>query len=158
MVHPRHFISEYVDPAIELYRTNRTVKHLAVHAMTQVDLLAAVVALWKAKQPTLKRGQERKFREQLGAREPVLALIQDAHDCHKHGGLTRTTAVAASQGQRPEQKTKFGFFLETLAGLMHPRVSVRGSVRSSSRRCCETSGKVGQRRLPKCGNINPRHT
>jgi hypothetical protein len=111
MVHPRHFISEYVDPAIVLYRTNRTVKHLAVHAMTQVDVLAAVVAVWTAKQPTLDRGQERKFREQLGAREPVLALIQDAHDCHKHGGLTRTAAVAASQGQRPEQKTEFGFFL-----------------------------------------------
>jgi hypothetical protein len=37
---------------------------------------------------------------------------------------------------------------------MRPRVSVRGSVPSSSRRCCETFGRAGQRRLPKCGNIN----
>jgi hypothetical protein len=73
--------------------------------------LAAVVALWVAKQPALEGRQETEFRNQLGAREPVLALIRDAHDCHKHGGLTRTTAVAASQGQRPEQKTEFGFFL-----------------------------------------------
>ena len=42
--------------------------------------------------------------------------------------------------------------LETLASLMRPRVSVRGSVRSSFRHCCETFGRVGQRRLPKCGN------
>jgi hypothetical protein len=36
--------------------------------------------------------------------------------------------------------------------------SVRGLVLSSSRRCCETFGRAGQRRLPKCGNINPPHT
>jgi hypothetical protein len=100
MVHPHDFIDEYVRPAIELYRTNRTVKHLAVHAMTQVDVLAAVVALWDAQRTKLERREEKTFRKELGEREPALALIRDAHDSHKHGGLTRQPA-AASQGQRP---------------------------------------------------------
>ena len=56
------------------------------------------------------------------------------------------------RGRPPE-----GGFSESERAL-RPRVSVRGSVRSSSRRCCETFGRAGQRRSPKCGNINPPHT
>lgn len=115
MVHPRDFIAEYVRPAIELYRTNRTVKHLAIHAMTQVDVLAAVVLLW-TKQRKLKRGEETSFRRKLGAREPALALIWDAHDCHKHGELHSRPADAsqgrASQGQRPEEAREVGVFAD----------------------------------------------
>jgi hypothetical protein len=108
MLHPREFIAEYVDPAIELYRKNRTVKHLAVHAMTQVDVLAAVVGLWSAGCQKLEESQ---FREELGRREPAIALIRDAHDSHKHGRLRRKSAAAASQGQRPERVTKHAHFL-----------------------------------------------
>jgi hypothetical protein len=73
LVHPRAFIKEYLAPAIKLYGRNRTVKHLAVHAMTQVDVLAAVVALWEAQRPKITRKEERDFREKLGVRETVLS-------------------------------------------------------------------------------------
>jgi hypothetical protein len=77
--------------------------------MTQVDVLAAVVALWDAQRPILELHEETIFRKELDAREPALKFIRDAHDCHKHGGLHRKTA-AASQGQRPEQVTRLGLF------------------------------------------------
>lgn len=93
------------------------VKHLAVHAMTQVDVLAAVVAIWDAQRPKLERDEEAQFRKALAARERVLALIRDAHDSHKHGGLSRPGA-SASQGQRPEQVT--GFFLNTSDNSLTP--------------------------------------
>jgi hypothetical protein len=99
---PLLFVEEYVLPAIELYRKNRMTKHLAIHAMTQVDVLAEVVALWEAQRP-------REFRDELGDREPVLALIRDAHDSHKHGKLNRTSATER-QGQRPEQATRSTYF------------------------------------------------
>jgi hypothetical protein len=89
MIHPRDFITEYVDPAIALWRQNQHVKHLAVHAITEVDVLAAIVALWTrlAGRRTLPQREESEFRNKLGAREPALALIRDAHDSHKHGAL-----------------------------------------------------------------------
>jgi hypothetical protein len=109
-IRPRDFITEYVDPAIALWRQNQDVKHLAVHAITEIDVLAAVVALsiWP------DEDRERKFRDELGVREPALAVIRDAHDSHKHGALGRTTATAASQGQRPESITKYGYFLNRM--------------------------------------------
>jgi len=110
MVEPRDFIEEYVYPAIELYWMNRTVKHLAIHAVSQVDILAAVTALWVEQKPALN-SEERDFRNELGAREPAIKLIRDAHDCHKHGGLHRKTATARN-GQRPEPATESGFFAD----------------------------------------------
>jgi hypothetical protein len=76
-------------------------------------VLAEIVALWTflAGRPTLDRGEASKFRDNLGAREPALAIIRDAHDSHKHGVLDRKTATKASQGQQPETVTKYGFFL-----------------------------------------------
>jgi hypothetical protein len=61
----------------------------------------------------------------------------------------RGLALPSPPSARPE---------ELLVGLTRPRVSGRGSVRSSCRRCCETFSRAAQRRLPKCGNINPPHT
>jgi len=109
MVDPCDFIKEYVYPAIELCGMSRTTKHLAIHAISQVDVLAAVMALWVAQKPALDRGEESKYREKIGARHPAIKLIRDAHECHKHGGLRRETATA-SAGQRPVPETKFGFF------------------------------------------------
>jgi hypothetical protein len=105
MIHPRTFITEYVDPAIALWRKTPDVKHLAVHAITQVDVLAEMVALWTSQ-------NVRQFRDDLGAREPALKIIRDAHNSHKHGALDRKTAVAASQGQRPETLTGYGYFAD----------------------------------------------
>jgi hypothetical protein len=50
-------------------------------------------------------------RRNLVASEPALGLIRDAHDNHKHGGLDLHRPRAASQGQRPEQVTRQGLFL-----------------------------------------------
>lgn len=117
-IHPRDFLTEYVEPAIELYRINRTVTHLAVHAISQVDNLAEVVALWTLLQgrPMLGRGEATQFRAALGQREPVLAIMNDAHDSHKHGRLIRSVKnpdpKGASEGQRPETAVRHGFFLD----------------------------------------------
>lgn len=111
MIYPRDFITEYVDPAIALWRQNQDVQHLAVHAITEVDVLAAVVALSIWPERDQDRHRESEFRNELGDREPALAVIRDAHDSHKHGALGRKTATAASQGQRPATKTKYAHFL-----------------------------------------------
>lgn len=105
MIHPRDFITEYVEPAIALWRKNPNVKHLAVHAITQVDVLAEIVALWTllAGRPTLDRGEASKFRDNLGAREPVLAIIRDAHDSHKHAHYAARPQrlLRRDSGQKP---------------------------------------------------------
>ncbi len=114
MIDPRSFIAEYVEPAIALWRTDRNVKHLAVHAITQIDVLAEIVALWiaPAGRKALNRGEASKFRDDLGVREPPLAIIRDAHDSHKHGELDRKTATWVSMGQRPEPVIEYGAFLD----------------------------------------------
>ena len=123
MIHPRDFITEYVQPTIALWRENQNIKHLAVHAITEVDVLAEIVALWTllAGRRTLDQGEASRFRDELGAREPTLLVIRDAHDSHKHGALDRKTATAASQGQRPEPITKYGYFLDHMF-LDHPPI------------------------------------
>ena len=124
MIHPRGFITDYVEPAIALWRTDRNVKHLAVHAITQIDVLAEIVALWTllAGRQTLPRDEASKFRNDLGVREPALAIVRDVHDSHRHGVLDRKTATRVSQGQRPEAVTKHGFFLDVthLGGPLTP--------------------------------------
>jgi hypothetical protein len=51
--------------------------------------------------------------------------------------------------ERAAMRRPFSF-----AALMSPRVSVRGSVPSSLPRCSGTFGMVGERLLPRCGNIS----
>jgi hypothetical protein len=118
MVDPRAFKTEYVEPAVALWQKNHDVKHLAIHAITEVDVLAEVVALWTLLDgrpilPKCETHKVTKFRDELGAREPALAIVRDAHDSHKHGALHRVTAKVpegASKGQRPETVTKASFF------------------------------------------------
>jgi len=108
MLTPREFIATFVDPAIELWRTEQLVPHLAIHAVAQLDILAEVVARHTMARP-LKRREAGRFRQSLAEREPVLAVIRDIHDAHKHGELERGDA-GAKEGQRPEIRTQFGFF------------------------------------------------
>ena len=112
MIYPCDFITEYVQPAIALWRENQNVKHLAVHAITEVDVLAEIVALWTllAGRRTLDRGEASEFRDELGAREPALVVIRDAHDSHKHGALDRRTATAASQGPAARTSNQIRLF------------------------------------------------
>ncbi len=114
MIDTQTLIAEYVRPAIELWQKNQDVKHLAVHAITQLDVLAEIVALLNlpGSREKLTRAEARKFRDNLDTREPVLAIIRDAHDSHKHGKLDRQNAAQASKGQRPEMVTKYAFFAD----------------------------------------------
>ena len=113
MMSTRQFIAEYVEPSMELFRTNSTVTHLAAHAIAQIDVLAEIVALSTfcgAQGTAEERAYVREFRDDLGKRHPILAVIRDAHDSHKHGELHRKTALSVSKGQRPEAVTQAGFF------------------------------------------------
>ena len=115
-MNPRDFLAEYVDPAITHYHKHKTVKHLAAHAIAQLDTLAEVVALWQAPNPKAnpkkkKENPTTKYRDELGVREPALATIRDAHDSCKHGPLIRKSAKTISKGQRPQTKTLDGMFL-----------------------------------------------
>jgi hypothetical protein len=114
MIHPRAFRTEYVEPAIALWKESQTVKHLAIHAIAQIDVLAEVVALWTllAGRSNLDQDEVTRFRNELGNREPALTIVRDAHDSHKHGALIRKTATKASQGQRPEIAIKGAFFYD----------------------------------------------
>lgn len=103
---PDEFRREYVEPAVEAYRQNPLVTHLAASAIAHLDALADVV--WVAQsQPGGRRGMSA-FREDLGVREPAIAVVRDACDSHKHGQLDRKS-VAHISGERPARRTRFGF-------------------------------------------------
>ena len=102
IIHPRRFETEYVLPAVEWWMRHQAELHLAIHAITQFDNLAEIVALWLAGDTGLERGGGGRIRQAQGLREPALAMIRDTHDSHKHGRLTRTENVFVSRGQRPQ--------------------------------------------------------
>ena len=111
---PADFFSTYVLPALNLYRDNRLTKHLAVNALSQMDNLAEVVAAHPLapEHEALRSRNPGQYRKDLRRRFPELGMINDAHDCHKHGKLNRTSASepkGMSEG-RPEQTTKHAFF------------------------------------------------
>jgi hypothetical protein len=101
---PDEFRKEYVESSVELWRVNNTVTHLAANAIAQLDALADVV--WVAQG---RPGRISDFREDLGRREPAIAVVRDACDSHKHGELGRPTAVHIS-GERPAVVARAGFF------------------------------------------------
>ncbi|MBY5684843.1 hypothetical protein HFO32_22225 [Rhizobium leguminosarum] len=103
-MHPSDFMIEYVVPATESWKANQPSKHLAIHAISQIDILAEVVANHVGQ-------KARTFRGNLGQRHPALAKIRDAHDSHKHGQLNRATALFVSQGQRPDEAVGHAFFV-----------------------------------------------
>nr|WP_321182299.1 hypothetical protein [Methylobacterium sp. Leaf122] len=120
LIHPREFRTEYVAPAVELYRQHRLEKHLAVHAISQMDNLAEMVALHVllAGRQKLNIGEASRFRRRLRRDEPVLGIIHDVHDSHKHGRLVRADNThndhnpgGASKGQRPETVGRASNFL-----------------------------------------------
>lgn len=114
-LHPRAFLAEYVDPAIALYRADPLVPHLAVHAISQMDILAEVAATYTLPngQQMLGWGEAHAFRTELGARCRALSLIRDAHDSHKHGRLRATRAAnpgGVTFGQRPQRHINVTWF------------------------------------------------
>ena len=102
---PDEFRKEYVEPAAEHFRQNHLVTHLAASALSHLDALADVV--WVAQGRPGKVGA---FRDDLGRREPAIAVVRDACDSHKHGRLDRKS-VAHVSGERPEVTVKTGYVL-----------------------------------------------
>ena len=107
-------MAEYVYPAIASWKGERDAKHLAIHAIAQIDIMAEVV-LNHLKANGVEPADTRAgpFREKLRMREPMLGYASDAHDSHKHGRLNAQTRPI-SQGQRPETVKKAKLFPETM--------------------------------------------
>jgi len=103
-MHPTDFMNDYVVPATEAWKADQRSKHLAIHAISQIDIMAEVVANHIVR----KAGS---YRDDLGQRYPALAKIRDAHDSHKHGQLNRRNALFVSQGQRPGEAVGHAFFV-----------------------------------------------
>lgn len=113
-INPHVFMAEYVLPSLALYGQHLLEKHLAVNALAQMDTLAEVVAahMLPPDRDGLKHREAGDYRKELRQRWPVLGIVGDAHDCHKHGRLTRASAKedkGISSG-RPEQATAYAFF------------------------------------------------
>ena len=102
---PDEFRKEYVEPAAEHWRQNLLVTHLAANAIAQVDALADVV--WIAQG---RPGRVSDFREDLGQREPAIAVVRDACDSHKHGALRRKSATHVSD-ERPSLTFRYGYVI-----------------------------------------------
>ena len=103
-MHPTDFMNEYVVPAVEHWKVHQPSTHLAIHAISQIDILSKVGANHLGH-------KARAFRADIAHRHPALATIRDAHDSHKHGQLHRSTALFVSQGQRPDEAVGHGFFV-----------------------------------------------
>ncbi len=101
---PVTFWNTYVVPSVSLYRENQLSKHLAIHAISQIDIMAEVTA-------KRLRKSANAYRNDLSGRHPILGIIRDAHDTHKHGLLDRKNAIFISKGQRPTQVQEAGFFV-----------------------------------------------
>lgn len=108
---PWSFISEYAEPAFEVWLADRLSKHLAAHAIAQVDILAAVVANRQllGGRHSLEGREEGRFRDEIERRIPVLRVIRDAHDAHKHGRLRLATRNFAA-GFDPQAKARKPIF------------------------------------------------
>lgn len=113
-INPDVFLAEYVLPSLTLYGQHLLEKHLAVNAISQMDTLAEVVAthILPPDRDGLKQGEAGRYRQELRQRWPVLGIVGDAHDCHKHGRLTRASAKEpqAIAAGRPEQAIAHAFF------------------------------------------------
>lgn len=93
---PSEFISEYVDPAVALWRADTNSKVLAMCAVSQIDILAEVVFnhLKGTAQAPAKRASD--YRIALAGTAPAIGWANDAHDAHKHGSLKVQTRQFAS--------------------------------------------------------------
>jgi hypothetical protein len=73
---PREFHERFTRPAVEHWRRNQNVDHLAIHALSQIAILAEVAG---------HRSAEPNYRRQLEARYEPLRKVRDAVNSHKHG-------------------------------------------------------------------------
>jgi hypothetical protein len=86
-------MNEYVLPAVDDFKNNPASTHLAIHALSQIDILAEQMWLDIKRQPTSAHGTIYKFREAFRMKHPELGYAWDVHDIHKHGYLSRRVPV-----------------------------------------------------------------
>ncbi len=99
---PREFYDRFTRPAIDHWQAHQDVDHLAVHALSQLAILADVAA---------SHAPYKGYRSDLEARHPVLKTIRDAHNSHKHGWPGgRNDRTSFLQGQRVAAALGAGFF------------------------------------------------
>src|SRR5215212_3450971 len=91
VVHPQRFLIEFVLPAITEWRSDPLSVRRATIAICELDNLAEHLVQFKS--PNISRDDLRKERDRIGASFKHLALCRDIHDTHKHGRLTRKTAM-----------------------------------------------------------------
>jgi hypothetical protein len=98
---PREFYERFTKPAVEHWKVNQHVEHLAVHALSQIAILAEVGAQHFGKD----------YLRELESRREVLRVIRDAHNSHKHGWpRNEKERKSFKQGQRVTKETSFGNF------------------------------------------------
>jgi hypothetical protein len=104
---PRDFFNVFVSPALKVWRAEPLDIRLATNVLCELDILAEHFLQFT--NPNITREQISKDRDALGASYALLAVARDVHDTHKHGRLSRRTALIRS-GQRPTMVHKPGYF------------------------------------------------
>lgn len=100
---PREFFEEFTKPAVVSWEKEKDARHLAVHAIAQIDILAEIVFRHLETSGKAPAGSVGAYRRDLRKDQPELGLAWDAHDGHKHGALDRYLGVRKiSKGQRPD--------------------------------------------------------
>jgi hypothetical protein len=100
---PYEFYERFTKPAIEHWTANQGIDHLAVHALSQIAILADVAQSFSGRTD---------YRKKLEARHNVLRTIRDAVNSHKHGWPSgKIERQSFKQGQRAEAKIGHGFFV-----------------------------------------------
>jgi hypothetical protein len=109
-MHPREFLDTFVYPSIEAWGRDQLNAALAVSAISQVDILGEVAheyitlglsdPVYAIAKPNIPKTAA-KFKEELSKTHLVIGIIRDIHDAHKHGKLSRPTAINVSDRQAP---------------------------------------------------------
>ena len=100
-MNPREFFNAFVLPTIEEWRFDAMDIRRATFAICQLDILVERVT--RHANPTFSDDNFRAERERLRGAEPMLGLVQDIHDSHKHGPLRPTKRKRAiTKDQRPQ--------------------------------------------------------
>ena len=75
-MHPREFIAEYVDPAIASWHTEDRAKHLAVSAISQLDVLADIVFNQLEADPSLPSSPHQHYALKLLMQSPGVSSLR----------------------------------------------------------------------------------
>lgn len=98
----RRFLDDFVMPTLHEWAVDPLDVRKATLAACQLDILAERFIIH-----LLPTASTREERDRLGEGCREVALVRDIHDSHKHGALTRKTAIFRSN-QRPEVRQAGG--------------------------------------------------